>query len=424
VAKTNPAEYRNKFDSIRGEVGVDLLNDNHRQFVERAALEHRFTFQELRRVSEIAKDFELWGETGLEAWWDEQRALSKLTGPALKRDLLTGLENHVEGLTKSLTRYDTDAVKPAARESKPVITEKTNKTIWGMCPVASEETVCCNLRTIDAVENCVFGCSYCTVQTFYTDKIVFDEDFAAKLQAIPIEPERFYHFGTGQASDSLAWGNKHDVLDALCDWAAAHPNVLLELKTKSNNVRYFEDHDVPSNVVCSWSLNTPVVIDHEEHFTAGLDDRIAAARAVADRGFGVAFHFHPMVHYEGWGRDYTDVVKTLQSVFTADEVRFVSFGSVTLIKPVIRKIRRLGNPTKINQVAFVPDPLGKLTYEDDIKVEMFTTMYEAFEPWRRDVFLYLCMEKRSIWERSFGYVYESNNDFEIDFGQRTLRRRS
>ena len=113
MAKTNPAEYRDKFDSIRTEAGVDLLNDNHRSFVEGAALEHRFTFQELRRVSEIAKDFELWGETGLEAWWSEQRALSKLTGPALKRHLLTGLEKYVEGFGKSLTRYDTDAVKPA-----------------------------------------------------------------------------------------------------------------------------------------------------------------------------------------------------------------------------------------------------------------------------------------------------------------------
>jgi spore photoproduct lyase len=53
-------------------------------------------------------------------------------------------------------------------------------------------------------------------------------------------------------------------------------------------------------------------------------------------------------------------------------------------------------------------------------VEMFRTMYEAFSPWRDRVFMYLCMEKQSIWERSFGYAYRSNTDFEIDFGRRTL----
>ena len=109
--------------------------------------------------------------------------------------------------------------------------------------------------------------------------------------------------------------------------------------------------------------------------------------------------------------------------FYSEEVRFVSFGSVTLIKPVIRKIRELGNPTKINRVELVPDPHGKLTYTDDIKVELFRKVYSAFEPWRNDVFMYLCMEKRSIWERAFGYAYDTNAEFEAEFGRRTMPKR-
>jgi spore photoproduct lyase len=405
----------------------NVLNDAHRAFVGRVNEKHRLTFQELRRVAEIARDFEMWGESGLTSWWDERCSQSNLTGPALKRHMLAGLEDRVTDLTRRATHYpvgNTD--KPANRVTKPVVTRNTGKKVWGMCPVASEKTVCCNLRTIDVVENCVFGCSYCAVQTFYTDEVVFDRNFAAKLREIQIERHRFYHFGTGQASDSLAWGNKNGVLDALCEWASDHPNVLLELKTKSDNIRYFIDHGraVPSNVVCSWSLNTPAVIENEEHFTARLGDRIDAARAVADTGVGVAFHFHPMVHYDGWSSDYPKVAGKLQERFESREVRFVSLGSVTLIKPVIRKMRELGNPTKINQLEFVADPHGKLTYGDDLKIEMYKTMYDAFTPWRGGVFMYLCMEKRSIWERVFGYAYHSNADFEIDFGHRTLPPRS
>jgi spore photoproduct lyase len=405
----------------------NVLNDEHRAFVARVRETHRLTFQELRRLAEIARDFEIWGEPGLVSWWDERCSQSGLAGPERKHHVLAGLEDWVASLTRRTTRYPAaDAGKPCKRISKPVVTRETDKKIWGMCPVASDKTVCCNLRTIDAVENCVFGCSYCTVQTFYTNEVVFDRNFATKLREIPIERHRFYHFGTGQASDSLAWGNKNGVLDSLCAWAADHPNVLLELKTKSDNVRYFTDHgrELPSNVVCSWSLNTPVIIHNEEHFTARLDERIDAARAVADAGVGVAFHFHPMVHYQGWDTHYPRVAATLLERFSARDVRFVSLGSVTLIKPVIRKMRELGNPTKINQVEFVPDPHGKLTYADDVKVQMYRTMYEALAPWRDGVFMYLCMEKRSIWERAFGYAYDSNADFEIDLGRRALPPRS
>jgi spore photoproduct lyase len=405
---------------------LDALNEEHRTFVERVAGEHRLTFQEKRRLVEIARDMELWGERGLAAWWDDQRSKSTLTGRELKRHMLASLERMVKGIFDRPARYTAgDSSRPVARDSKPVVTRSSDKKVWGMCPVASDKTVCCNLRTIDAVENCVFGCSYCTVQTFYTKEVVFDGDFARKLNEIPIEPGRFYHFGTGQASDSLAWGNRNGTLDALCGWAADHPDVLLELKTKSSNVRYFTDGDpdVPANVVCSWSLNTPAVVEHEEHFTASLDDRLNAARAVADEGVGVAFHFHPMVWYEGWPADYTRLAGMVIDRFAPEEVRFVSFGSVTLIKPVIRKIRELGNPTKINQVELVPDPHGKLTYTDDIKVQLYKKIYSAFAPWKDDVFMYLCMEKRSIWERTFGYAYDTNAEFESDFGRRTMPRR-
>ena len=260
------------------------------------------------------------------------------------------------------------------------------------------------------------------MQTFYGRDIVFDVDFAEKLKAIPIDPGRFYHYGTGQSSDSLAFGNRSGNLDALCGFAADHPNVLLELKTKSDNVRYFMDADVPVNLVCSWSLNTPVVIRNEEHFTASLEHRLWAARSIADRGVKVAFHFHPMVYYDGWKEDYARTIAVLTEMFDPEEVLFVSAGSVTLIKPVLRKIRELGNPTKMTQIDFVTDPHGKLTYPDDVKIRMFRLWHEALAPWRGRVFMYLCMEKAEIWQAVFDRVYATNTEFERAFGRDTMRK--
>jgi spore photoproduct lyase len=218
------------------------------------------------------------------------------------------------------------------------------------------------------------------------------------------------------------WGNRDGILEAHLEFAEDHPNILMEFKTKSNNISYFLEHKIPDNVVCSWSLNPDIIIKNEEHFTASLNDRITAARNCANAGIKVAFHFHPMVWYKGWADDYGQIAARLMSDFDSSEVLFVSFGSITLIKPVIQKIRDLGNPTKTLQMDFVTDPHGKMTYPDAIKIEMFAKQYDAFNPWKDLVFFYLCMEKAIIWEKSLGYVYENNDIFEKEFGRQTMKK--
>ena len=385
------------------------------------------TVQEMRLLCEAARDLEMWGEPGLADWWPqadgEADAAPQSDARARKRQLLQRLREHTDALRGAATRYPEGPRQPD-RPPLQVVAGAPDEEVFGDCPVRSERTLCCNLKTIDAVKNCAFGCSYCTIQTFYGDRVAVDPDLGAKLRRLELEPGRFYHVGTGQSSDSLVWGNRGGILDHLREFAAEHPDVLLELKTKSANVSWFlqPGRELPPNLVCSWSLNTPPVVAHEEHFTASLEQRLRAARRVADRGVKVAFHFHPMVHYAGWEQDYPALAGRLMEQFDTAEVLFVSFGSVTFIKPVIKQIRRRGEPTRILQTRLVKDPHGKLTYPDELKVEMFSAMYRALAPWRGRVFMYLCMEKPAIWERAFGWRFASNAEFERAFAAGTLYR--
>ncbi|NIR47323.1 hypothetical protein GWO43_02460 [candidate division KSB1 bacterium] len=414
-------DYLQKFESFQEQTLYRKLDPKQQEFVRSLAFAYQLSFQEFRQIVEAARDLSMWGEGNLSEWWQSQTSQSAVNGRQFKKQALQNLQAFVHELKHRPKAYPEGGLpKPREREKSEVASQKSDKKIHGMCPVASESTVCCNLHTIDAVENCAFGCSYCTIQTFYSERFVFDAEFAQKLKAIKLDPNRFYHFGTGQSSDSLLWGNRNGNLDALCEFAAEHPNILLEFKTKSDNIRYFLDHDVPANIVCSWSLNTPTIIKSEEHFTASLEARLRAARQVADKGIGVAFHFHPMVYYQGWDRDYPEIASRLMRHFTPDEVLFISFGSITMIKPAVKKIRELGHATKTLQMEMVPDPHGKLTYPDEIKIKMFKSMYEALSPWHEHVFMYLCMEKASIWEQSLGYVYPKNEEFEQDFGAKTM----
>lgn len=380
----------------------------------------RFTFQELRFLTETGIDLDMWGSESLGEFWD--RAAQQIgRGPA-KHLVLNRLKSDLANLKAAPTRYDAEPLPNPKRKRLEVVHKQSDNPVFGRCPVASERTVCCNLYTIDAVENCAYGCSYCTIQSFYDNKVAVRTDLAEKLSAVTIDPDRFYHFGTGQSSDSLVWGNRGGQLDALSDFARQHPSILVELKTKSANVSYFHEHETPKNLVCSWSLNTETIVANEEHFTASLTQRLDAARQAADLGLKIAFHFHPMVYYENWRDDYCSLAETVMQRFVPEEVLFISYGTVTFIKPVVKAIRGRGEPSRILQMDMAPDPHGKLTYPDHVKLDLFRRIEAAFKPWHTQVYRYLCMEHSRFWDEVFGWHYDTNEEFERDFGTKVMSK--
>ncbi len=73
------------------------------------------------------------------------------------------------------------------------------------------------LLTLDAVRQCGFGCSYCSIQSFYDQqRIYFYSDLPRRLEDLSrsLNRDQLYHIGTGQSSDSLMFGNRHGVLEA------------------------------------------------------------------------------------------------------------------------------------------------------------------------------------------------------------------
>jgi spore photoproduct lyase len=413
--------YSEKLRRLEAGTLLPHLDPESREFVRRAARAHRFTFQELRRVAEVARDLEMWREEPLAAWWRRAEDATRGEGRERKKALLARLERHMRRLAAAAKAYPAEELAGPPRRRVRLERRSTEAEVLGLCPAYSEQTVCCGLRTLDAVRGCAFGCSYCTIQTFYGEVAELEDGLAEKLAALELDRDRLYHIGTGQASDSLVWGNRNGLLDALLGFARRHPNVVLELKTKSDNVRpLLSRPDLPANVLCSWSLNTGTVIRNEEHGTASLERRRAAARRLADRGSPVGFHFHPMVFYDGWREEYAEVAARLLATFSPPDVRFVSMGAVTFIKPVVREIRRRGGETKILQMDLVPDHHGKLTYPDEIKVRLFRHLFECLAPWHAEVFFYLCMEAAPTWRRTLGRAYPTNAEFEQAFASHCL----
>ncbi len=406
----------------------------------------RLSRSQIEQLCKMAKDLSDWREVKhlknfLRAQLENrERAVAAGGGlrPQQRKQAFAELESFYQSRKQVLPNFQRSAPRPKVPQYRfEVLTDPASESgagpcsggsgteprelrsprVLGLCPVASQKTRCCNLLTLDAIRQCGFGCSYCAIQHFYDEKAIqVHDNFARKLEKLELDPEQWYHIGTGQASDSLLWAEDLDVLEPLLHFARRYPRVILELKSKSANVQGLLQQDLPPNILFTWSLNPDSFIEHEELLTAPLDARLRAARVLADRGAKVGFHFHPIVRYQGWKTEYRQLAERLAGLFHPSEVVTVSLGTLTFSKAALKTIRHKALQTQILRFP-MEEIAGKFSYPYKVKREMFRHVYQALGPWHGAVFFYLCMEDPALWPEIFGSDYHSNQDFEQDMLQ-------
>ena len=365
-------------------------------------------------------------EADLLEWKEESFVLSHPISASGKdgRDgerYISELRRHMKRLRESETDYSNFfPQKRSQGKTKKLMSDQKLVLSRCPCPVDGEKTRCCKLRTLDAVMQCAFGCSYCSIQAFYNEnEIRIVSNLREKLEAMEIGDD-VWHIGTGQASDSLLLGDDYGTLSALATFAEKHPNIVLEMKSKAG--RDVFNRPWPRNMVFTWSLNAPTIIEKEEHFTASLSERLRMAQKARDNGNLVGFHIHPMFYFKGWEKEYGEVVEAIVSNFRPEEICMIGIGTLTFTKAVIKRLREMGQESKVLQMELT-EAAGKYSYPLDKKEKMFRHIYASFpEEYRKGVFFYLCMEDPSLWKPVLEREYSSDKEFEMDMKKNYLRK--
>ena len=365
-------------------------------------------------------------EADLLEWKEESFVLSHPISASGKdgRDgerYISELRRHMKRLRESETDYSNFfPQKRSQGKTKKLMSDQKLVLSRCPCPVDGEKTRCCKLRPLDAVLQCAFCCSYCSIQVFYNEnEIRIVSNLREKLEAMEIGDD-VWHIGTGQASDSLLLGDDYGTLSALASFAEKHPNIVLEMKSKAG--RDVFNRPWPRNMVFTWSLNAPTIIEKEEHFTASLSERLRMAQKARDNGNLVGFHIHPMFYFKGWEKEYREVVEAIVSTFRPAEICMIGIGTLTFTKAVIKRLREMGQESKVLQMELT-EAAGKYSYPLDKKEKMFRHIYASFpEEYRKGVFFYLCMEDPSLWKPVLEREYSSDKEFEMDMKKNYLRK--
>ncbi|MBW1647125.1 MAG: DNA photolyase [Deltaproteobacteria bacterium] len=297
------------------------------------------------------------------------------------------------------------APDPVSRGKRTLLLT-ANRGAWlRRCPGTRYYT-CCNYQILHIGTFCTMDCAYCILQAYFHPPVLQyflnREAMAAELDSRLAQPE-IGRIGTGEFTDSLIWEPWTDLNPWLVERFAAQRHCILELKTKTVAVDRLLSLDHRRKTIMAWSLNTPRIIASDERRTASLDARLKAAAHCVEAGFPVAFHFDPMVLYEGCREEYRRTVERLFEMIPADQIVWISLGTFRFMPDLKDLVAARFQRSTIVYGEFVRGLDDKMRYFKPLRIDLYRDVAEWIRRYAPDVCLYFCMESEEVWQRVFGF---------------------
>jgi len=307
--------------------------------------------------------------------------------------------NHVYALLSA--RQD-----PVKRGKQVLFLTRNNGAFIRQCPGTRHYT-CCDYMILHIGSYCLMDCSYCILQAYFHPPLlqyfVNHDDMAAEIEHL-FSGRQTIRIGTGEFTDSLIWEPWTDLSDWLIPKFSKQQRAVLELKTKTAHVRGLKHLEHNRKTILAWSLNSERIVREEERGTAPLNSRLKAAASCEKWGYPLAFHFDPLVIYEGCEADYRKVLEKLFARVSADRIVWISLGAFRFMPDLKGMIQKRFPSSRIVYGEFVPGLDGKMRYFKPLRIELYKKMVGWIREMAPNLLVYLCMEDDEVWRRALGFV--------------------
>jgi spore photoproduct lyase len=297
---------------------------------------------------------------------------------------------------------------PIAQGKRTLFLTQNRGSFLRKCP-GTKSYICCGYQILHIGTYCTMDCAYCILQAYFHPPILqyfvnqealfkeLDDLFSSKKTP-------FKRIGTGEFTDSLIWEPWTELSRALVPYFSEQGRVVLELKTKTCAVENLKGLAHNKKTIVSWSLNPPAIIRRHERGTASVRARLQAAARCEAWGYPLAFHFDPLILYDGWEKDYKRLIRQLFRTVSAKNIVWISLGAFRFM-PSLKPIMQKRFPkSKIVYGEFVPGLDGKMRYFKPLRIELFRKMATWIKDVAPEVLVYLCMEDEEVWRRALGFV--------------------
>lgn len=224
--------------------------------------------------------------------------------------------------------------------------------------------------------NCIYDCRYCFLQGMYRSAhyVVFInfDDFLAEIDnRINQHKKDTVHFFSGYDCDSLALEPVTGFTRFLLPHFKIFNNALLELRTKSTQIRSLLDMEPIDNVVVAYSFTPAEIAESLEFKTPTVQKRIDAMIRLQDAGWKLGLRFDPLIFEENYQVKYERLFNDIFRHIKLDNIHSVSLGSFRLPKSFFQTVKKI-YPDEVLFASPLEEKNGMVSYPKVIRDEMFT----------------------------------------------------
>lgn len=242
-----------------------------------------------------------------------------------------------------------------------------------------------------SVMGCLYDCDYCYLQGLYpsANTVLFINLEDAFEQLLPYLGQDTL-VATSYDTDTLAIESLTHQTRQWLEFAEQHPNLHLEIRTKSANFRSLKNVSPHDRVTLAWTLSPQAIVERYEHGAPSLSQRIKAASDAINAGWKVRLCIDPVIYTEEFENLYGELIDTVFTSIDPNAIEHLTLGSFRMSQSHLRSLKKL----RRSDVAFYP-------YE--VRDEM-ATYPETIEAHILDVLLgkatlYLPKERIRTWQR-------------------------
>ncbi|HEY8500056.1 MAG TPA: radical SAM protein [Clostridia bacterium] len=191
--------------------------------------------------------------------------------------------------------------------------------------------------------NCVFDCEYCYLQGMYPSanivvfvnlEDIFD-DVKKLLKKHPV------YLCISYDTDLLALEKFLGLSEKWFEFSGLHPQLTVELRTKSANWNNLEKLTPQENTILAWTLPCGRVWEKYEHGTPSPMQRLNCIEKAMAKGYQIRLCFDPIIYIKDWEEQYGELIETVFSKLPAGKIKDVSIGSFRIPCGYLKNMRKI-----------------------------------------------------------------------------------
>lgn len=220
--------------------------------------------------------------------------------------------------------------------------------------------------------NCIYDCRYCFLQGMFRSAhyvlFVNYEDFTEQITKTINQHQDAVHFFSGYDCDSLALEPITGFVESILDLFEQHPHALLELRSKSTQIRCLLNRPALQNVVAAFSFTPTEVAQHLEHGVPKFEKRLQAMISLQKNHWPIGLRFDPLIYDERYEQYYKKLFEAIFSRLDVRSIHSISLGVFRMPKNFYHRIRRL-YPGEL-PLANIDEKQGLVQYHEYLEEEM------------------------------------------------------